>query len=147
MKFKFQTFTYIQSHTLDCLYTHTHIKFINKFSPQQCLAKTSLSNSQVIVDFSQQFPSHSDFSQQFSNEHYFSQQFPSSNMIPNEPVNTPPEDIFLVFTPENEPVPNPPVVQQQPDQSANNSPARFGLTDEEILEQDFQVLREYEEAE
>ena len=61
-------------------------------------------------------------------------------------MNTPPEDIFPVFTPENEPVPNPPVVQQ-PDQPTNNPPARFGLTDEELLEQDLQVLREYEEAE
>jgi hypothetical protein len=98
-------------------------------------------------DFSQQFSSHHDFSQQFPNEHDFSQQFSSSNMIQNELVNTPPEDIFPVFTPENEPVPNPPVVQQQPDQPANNPPTRFGLIDEELLEQDLQVLREVEETE
>ena len=42
----------------------------------------------------------------------------SSNSQP--PVNTPPEDIFPVFTPVNEPVPNLPVVQQQPDQPVNN---------------------------
>ena len=95
-------------------------------------------------DFSQQFSTHSDFSQQFPNQYDFGQQFPSSSTVQNttEPLNTPPEAIFPVFTLENEPVPNPPVVQQQPDQPANNPSARFGLTDEELLEQDLQVLRE-----
>ena len=69
------------------------------------------------------------------------------------PVNTPSEDIFRVFTPENEPVPNQPVVQQQPDQPVNNLPEENqpiwrGLTDEEFYEEDMQeFLRvEYEEA-
>ena len=49
-------------------------------------------------------------------------------------------------------MPNPPVVQQQPDQPVNNLPAQNqpiwnGLNDEELYEQDKQVLLEVEEAE
>ena len=96
-------------------------------------------------DFSQQFPTHRDFSHQFPSHHDFFQQFPSSSSIPNAPVNTPPEDIFPVFTPDDEPVPNPPVVQQQPDQPVNNPPVENqpiwrGLTDEELFLQDMQEL-------
>ena len=87
-------------------------------------------------DFSQQFPTHRDFSQQFPSHHDFGKQFPSSSMNLNAtaPVNTPPEDIFPVFTPDNEPH----VVQQQPDQPVNNLPVENqpiwrGLTDEEFF--------------
>jgi hypothetical protein len=68
-------------------------------------------------------------------------------MIPNEPVNTPSEDIFPLFIPKNEPVPNLPVVQQQPNPPVEYQPIPFGLTDEELFEQDMQVLREVEEVE
>ena len=64
-------------------------------------------------------------------------------MIPREPVNTPPEDIFPVLTLENESVPNQPVVQQQ----QPNQPTWRALTDEELFEKDMQVLIEVEEAE
>ena len=105
-------------------------------------------------DFSQQFPTHRDFSQQFPSHHDFGQQFPSSSMNLNAtaPVNTPPEDIFPVFTPDNEPVPNPHVVQQQPDQPVNNLPVENqpiwrGLTDEEFEEQNMQELLRVEAEE
>jgi hypothetical protein len=103
-------------------------------------------------DFSQQFPTHRDFSQQFPSHHDFFHQFSSSRMIPNELVNTLPEDIFPVFTPDNELVPNPPVVQQQPDQPVNNPPVANqpiwrGLTDEELFQQDMQELLHVQAAE
>ena len=95
-------------------------------------------------DFSQQFPTHSDYSQQFPTHHDFTQQFPSSSMTLNAPVNTPSEDIFPVFTPDNEPVANPPVVQQ-PEQVGNNphveeEPVWTGLTDEALFQQDMEEL-------
>jgi hypothetical protein len=73
-------------------------------------------------------------------------------MIPNTPLNTPPEDIFPVFKKDNEPVPNPPVVQQQPDQPVNNPPVENqpiwrGLTDEELFQQDMQELLRVQAAE
>ena len=105
-------------------------------------------------DFSQQFPTHRDFSQQFPSHHDFSHQFSSSTIIPNEPHSTPPEDIFPVFIPDNEPLPNLDVVQQQPAQQVNNPPVANqpiwrGLTDEELFQQDMQELLrvEAEEAE
>jgi hypothetical protein len=100
-------------------------------------------------DFSQQFPTHRDFSQQFPSHHDFGQQFPSSSMNLNAtaPMNTPPEDIFPVFTPDNEPVPNPHVVQQQPDQPVENQPIWRGLTDEEFFEQNMQELLRVEAEE
>ena len=85
--------------------------------------------------------SRKDFSQQFPSPHKdFSQQFPSP---PNEPVivNTPPaenENQQQNTPAENEPVNNPPV---------ENQPNTFGLTDEELFEQDLQFRREVEEDE
>lgn len=71
----------------------------------------------------------------------------------DEPQNTPPADLFPVFPYENQPQNTPPEVLFPPanKQPANNPPVEyqpipFGLTDEELLEQDLQVMREYEEA-
>ena len=96
-------------------------------------------------DFSQQFPTHRDFSQQFPSQHDLSQQLPSSSSS-QETFNTPPEDIFPVFTTVNEPVPNPPVVIQQPDQPVNNLPVETveHNGDEEVWQELLRVQAEEE---
>ena len=62
-------------------------------------------------------------------------------------MNTPPEYIFQVFTLKNEPVNNPPVVQQQPNLPVvQQQPNPFEHTEDELrlLEQDEEVRRETE---
>jgi hypothetical protein len=78
----------------------------------------------------------------------------------NSPQNTPREDLFpvfqydnpppatppeVMFPPENKPPPNnPPPNNQPPNFPPQNQPNTFGLTDEELYEQDMQVFLEFE---
>ncbi|PWA84364.1 putative 38.1 kDa protein [Artemisia annua] len=82
------------------------------------------------------------FSLQRSSGDWVSKQVPEYIFPPEDEVyHTPPEDIFPVFQPGNEPVTTPPVVQQQPNP--------FGLAEDKfrLLEQDEEVRRETEQRE
>ena len=63
--------------------------------------------------------------------------FPYDNAL----QNTPPADLFLVFPYDNPPQNTPPEVLFPPvNNPPQNQPNTFGLTDEELFEQDMQVL-------
>ena len=104
-------------------------------------------------DFSQQFPSPPDNESVYHTppEYLFSV-FPNKN----EPQNTRPTNLFPVFSNENQPQSKPvevlfPILPTENELTNNPTveyqPNPYGFTDEELLEKDLEVLREYQHAE